>query len=58
MLFAFARSGPIPPNEMGVIPGVAVPLVRLLPMPALLRLLGDRAWRPSRPLPGVRLGHA
>jgi RND superfamily putative drug exporter len=48
VFFTFALSGPLPPKEMGVILGVAVLvdtlLVRLLLLPALLRLLGDRAW--------------
>jgi RND superfamily putative drug exporter len=51
---------------MGVILGVAVPLdtmlVRLLLLPAALRLLGERAWWvPSgvqRWLPAIRVSHA
>ncbi|HWV85790.1 MAG TPA: MMPL family transporter [Capillimicrobium sp.] len=66
VFFTFALSGPIPPKEMGVILGVAVlldaVLVRLLLMPVLLRLLGDRAWwlprALGRVLPAVRFGHA
>ncbi len=46
VFFTFALSGPLPPKEMGVILGVAVlidaALVRLVLMPALLRLLGAR----------------
>ena len=58
--------GPLPPKEMGVILGVAVlldtVLVRLALLPAVLRLLGDRAWWvPSfvdRWLPNLRVRHA
>ena len=65
VFFTFALSGPLPPKEMGVILGVAVfidaALVRLVLMPALLRLLGAAAWwRPrwlGRVLPVVRFGH-
>ena len=65
VFFTFALSGPLPPKEMGVILGVAVlidaALVRLVLMPALLRLLGRAAWwRPrwlGRLLPDVRFGH-
>jgi len=65
VFFTFALSGPLPPKEMGVILGVAVlvdaALVRLVLMPALLRLLGARAWwLPrwlDRVLPDVRFGH-
>ena len=64
--FTFALSGPLPPNEMGVILGVAVlldaALVRLLLVPVLLRLLSDKArGLPKalrRVLPDVRFGHA
>ena len=66
VFFTFALSGPLPPKEMGVILGVAVlldaALVRLLLIPVLLRLLGDRAWwlpkSLDRVLPDVRFGHA
>ena len=66
VFFTFALSGPLPPKEMGVILGVAVlldaALVRLLLVPVLLRLLGDRAWwlpkSLDRVLPDVRFGHA
>ena len=48
VFFTFALSGPLAPKEMGVILGVAVLLdtllVRLLLLPAALRLLGPRAW--------------
>jgi RND superfamily putative drug exporter len=66
VFFTFALSGPLPPKEMGVILGIAVlldaALVRLLLMPVLLRLLGDRAWwlprALDRVLPDVHFGHA
>jgi RND superfamily putative drug exporter len=48
VFFTFALSGPLAPKEMGVILGVAVVLdtllVRLALLPAVLRLLGRRAW--------------
>ena len=53
VLLTFSLSGPLPPKEMGVILGIAVlldaTLVRLLLLPAVLRLLGARAWRVPRP---------
>jgi putative drug exporter of the RND superfamily len=66
VFFTFALSGPLPPKEMGVILGVAVlldaALVRLLLVPVVLRLLGDKAWwlpkSLDRVLPDVRFGHA
>jgi RND superfamily putative drug exporter len=66
VFFTFGLSGPLPPKEMGVILGVAVlldtMLVRLLLLPAVLRLLGDRAWwfpsRIDQRLPAIRLRHA
>ena len=66
VFFTFGLSRPLPPKEMGVILGVAVlldtMLVRLLLLPAVLRLLGDRAWwvpaRIDRWLPDIRLRHA
>jgi len=66
VFFTFALSGSLPPKEMGVILGVAVlldaALVRLLLVPVLLRLLGDKAWwlpeTLRRVLPDVRFGHA
>ena len=66
VFFTFALSGPLPPKEMGVILGIAVlldaALVRLLLVPVILRLLGDRAWwlpkALDRILPDVRFGHA
>lgn len=60
VFFTFALSGPLPPKEMGVVLGVAVlldaALVRLVLLPALLRLLGARAW--WRPGPSRRLAAA
>jgi putative drug exporter of the RND superfamily len=66
VFFTFGLSHPLPPKEMGVILGVAVlldtMLVRLLLLPVMLRLLGERAWWvPSsldRLLPAIRLRHA
>jgi RND superfamily putative drug exporter len=66
VFFTFGLSRPLPPKEMGVILGVAVlvdtMLVRLLLLPAVLRLLGERAWwipsRLDRWLPAIRLRHA
>ena len=65
VFFTFALSGPIAPKEMGVILGVAVLLdtllVRLLLLPAVLRLLGRAAWWTPRLLDrlphGLRLRH-
>jgi RND superfamily putative drug exporter len=65
VFFTFALSGPLPPKEMGVILGLAVLLdtllVRLLLVPAVLRLLGRRAWWVPGPLdrvlPAVHLRH-
>lgn len=65
VFFTFALSGPLPPKEMGVILGVAVLLdaflVRLLLVPALLRVLGKWAWWLPKPLdrvlPNVSFGH-
>jgi putative drug exporter of the RND superfamily len=66
VFFTFALSGPLAPKEMGVILGVAVlldtVLVRLLLLPALLRLAGRWAWWTprtiDRALPTVRVRHA
>ncbi len=66
IFFTFSLSGPIPPKEMGVILGVAVLLdaflIRLLLLPAALRLLGKWAWWTPRSLakvlPDIRFGHA
>src|SRR4029453_7369440 len=65
VFFTFALSGPLPPQEMGVILGIAVlldaMLVRLVLIPTLLRVFGHWAWaRPrwlDRVLPAVRFGH-
>jgi RND superfamily putative drug exporter len=57
VFFTFALSGPLAPKEMGVILGAAVLLdtllVRLLLLPAVLRLLGARAWWTPRLLERV-----
>jgi RND superfamily putative drug exporter len=66
VFFTFSLSGPLPPKEMGVILGVSVlldaMLVRLILLPALLRVFGRHAWALPRPLdrilPAVRFGHA
>jgi len=58
-------TGPIPPTELGVTLAVAVLLdatvVRLMLVPSLMGLLGDRNWwLPSwldRVLPRVRFEH-
>ncbi len=65
VFFTFALSGPLPPKEMGVILGVAVlvdaALVRLVLMPAVMRLLGAGGWWCPRwlrrALPDIRFGH-
>lgn len=65
VFFTFALQGPLPPREMGIILGVAVLLdallVRLVLIPALLAVLGERAWAcPSwlrRMLPNIKFGH-
>ena len=65
VFFTFALSGPLPPKEMGVILGVSVlldaMLVRLVLLPALMRIFGRRAWalprRLERVVPRVRFGH-
>ena len=66
VFFTFALSGPLAPKEMGVILGAAVLLdtllIRLLLLPAALRLLGPAAWWTPRLLDrlpqGFRLRHA
>jgi RND superfamily putative drug exporter len=65
VFFTFALSGPLPPKEMGVILGIAVLLdallIRLVLLPALLRIFGRSAWALpgwlDRVLPDVRFGH-
>ena len=65
VFFTFALQGPLPPREMGIILGTAVLLdaliVRLVLMPALLGMLGERAWSCPRwlrrILPDIRFGH-
>jgi RND superfamily putative drug exporter len=65
VFLTFALSGPLPPKEMGVILGIAVLLdallVRLVLIPALLRVFGRYAWAQprwlDRVLPDVRFGH-
>jgi RND superfamily putative drug exporter len=66
VFFTFALSGPLPPREMGIVLGASVLLdaflVRLVLLPALMRVLGHHAWavprRLERLLPTVRFGHA
>jgi putative drug exporter of the RND superfamily len=66
VFFTFALSGPLPPKEMGVVLGLAVlldaMLVRLVLIPALLRVFGRRAWALpgwlDRLLPDIRFGHS
>jgi len=66
VFFTFALSGPLAPKEMGTILGVAVLLdtllVRLLLLPAVLRVLGPVAWWTPRVLDrlprALRLRHA
>ena len=65
VFFTFALAGVLPPKEMGAILGLAIvldaTLIRLLLLPAILRLLGERAsWVPRFVdpwLPQVRLSH-
>ena len=66
VFFTFSLAGVLPPKEMGAILGLAVlldaTLIRLLLLPAILRLLGERAWQVPRLvdrwLPEVRISHA
>ncbi|PVY24970.1 MMPL family transporter [Williamsia muralis] len=48
VFFTFALADPLPPKEMGIILGVAVlldvVLIRLMLLPALLRISGRAAW--------------
>lgn len=65
VFFSFALAEPLPPKEMGVILGVAVlldaVLVRLVLLPALLRLTGRAAWWTprwlDRVLPRISFSH-
>ena len=65
VFIAFGVTGPIPPTELGITLAVAVLLdatvIRMMLMPALLGLLGARAWwLPSwlgRVLPRVNFSH-
>jgi RND superfamily putative drug exporter len=49
---AFGVTGPIPPTELGVTLALAVALdatvIRMLLVPSLLGMLGERAWRLPR----------
>ena len=66
VFFTFALADVLAPKEMGAILGLAVlldaTLIRLLLLPAILRVLGERAWRVppliDRWLPEVRISHA
>ncbi|MCK5929170.1 MAG: MMPL family transporter [Nocardioides sp.] len=65
VFFTFALSGPLPPQEMGVILGLAVLLdaflVRLVLLPVTLRATGKNAWAcPEwlrRFLPNITFSH-
>ena len=65
VFFTFALADPLPPKEMGIILGVAVlldaVLIRLMLLPALLRLTGRAAWwSPAwlrRMLPSIKFSH-
>jgi RND superfamily putative drug exporter len=62
---AFGVTGPIPPTELGVTLALAVLLdatvIRMMLVPSLLGMLGDRAWRlPAwldRALPRIAFSH-
>ncbi len=62
---AFGVTGPIPPTELGVTLALAVLLdatvIRMMLVPALLALLGERAWALpgwlDRKLPTVNFSH-
>ena len=62
---AFGVTGPIPPTELGVTLALAVLLdatvIRMMLVPSLLGMLGERAWRiPAwldRRLPRIDFGH-
>jgi RND superfamily putative drug exporter len=65
VFFTFAIAGTLPMKEMGLILGVAVLfdafIVRLVLVPAVLYLVGERAWWlprwAGRLLPDVRFAH-
>ncbi|MEU5045914.1 MMPL family transporter [Streptomyces griseorubiginosus] len=65
IFFTFALAEPLPPKEMGIVLGTAVLLdaflIRLVLLPALLRLTGRAAWwSPAwlrRVLPDIRFSH-
>ena len=65
VFYTFAIAGPLPMKEMGIILGTAVLvdafLVRLVLVPAVLYLAGDKAWWlprwADRILPDVRFAH-
>ena len=65
VFLTFALSGPLAPKEMGVVLAVAVALdaaiVRLVLLPAILRLGGHLSWHSprwlSRVLPAIRFAH-
>jgi RND superfamily putative drug exporter len=65
VFIAFGVTGPIPPTELGVTLAVAVLLdatvIRMMLVPALLGLLGERAWwlpaSLDRRLPHVTFSH-
>ncbi|MGE0059280.1 MAG: MMPL family transporter, partial [Dehalococcoidia bacterium] len=65
VFFTFAIAGTLPMKEMGLILGTAVLLdafvVRLVLVPAVLHLVGERAWWLPRAidrfLPDVRFAH-
>jgi RND superfamily putative drug exporter len=62
---AFGITGPIPPTELGVTLALAVLLdatvIRMMLVPSLLGLLGERAWRLpgwlDRRLPSITFDH-
>ena len=65
VFFTFALADPLPPKEMGIILGVAVlldaVLIRLMLLPALLRITGRAAWwSPTwlrKVLPAISFSH-
>jgi RND superfamily putative drug exporter len=65
VFIAFGVTGPIPPTELGITLALAVLLdatvIRMMLVPSLLGLLGERAWwiprRLARYLPRIRFSH-